>query len=305
MPNSKKKKLIVIAGPTAVGKTALSIELANDLKTEIISADSRQFFRELNIGTAKPSAQELSEAPHHFINSHSITQTYSAGDFERDCLSLLDSLFETLDYVILTGGSGFYIKALLEGLDELPIPAPGLRESLTERLQNEGLEVLRKELETVDPVFFQSSETSNPQRVLRALEVYKTTGKPISQYRLENKKERDFNPVCIAVNRDRAELYQRIDTRIDNMLNDGLVEEVRGLSEFKSHQALQTVGYKEVFEYLDGNYDEEEMIRVLKQNSRRYAKRQLTWFRHQGNFEWFDVEDYDQILHFIKAELAI
>ncbi|MCE7061393.1 tRNA (adenosine(37)-N6)-dimethylallyltransferase MiaA [Dyadobacter sp. CY343] len=305
MPNSKKKKLVVIAGPTAVGKTALSIELAKDLKTEIISADSRQFFRELNIGTAKPSAQELSEAPHHFINSHSITQTYSAGDFERDCLSLLDSLFETLDYVILTGGSGFYIKALLEGLDELPTPAPGLREFLTERLQNEGLEILRKELERVDPVFFQSSETSNPQRVLRALEVYKTMGKPISQYRLENKKERDFNPVCIAVNRDRAELYQRIDTRIDNMLNDGLVEEVQGLREFKSHQALQTVGYKEVFEYLDGNYDEEEMIRVLKQNSRRYAKRQLTWFRHQGNFEWFDVEDYDQILHFIKTQLAI
>ncbi|KAA0991470.1 tRNA (adenosine(37)-N6)-dimethylallyltransferase MiaA [Dyadobacter aurulentus] len=305
MPNSKKKKLIIIAGPTAVGKTAISIKLAKDLNSEIISADSRQFFRELNIGTAKPSSQELNEVHHHYINSHSIIENYSAGDFERDVIALLETVFETADHIVMTGGSGFYIKAVLEGLDDLPVPLPGLRESLTERLHTEGLHVLQQELETIDPAFHNSSEILNPQRVLRALEVYKTTGTPISQFRLRNKKERNFEPVCIAVNRERAELYQRIDTRIDSMLADGLVDEVRGLSGFRTHQALQTVGYKEVFDFLDGTYDEQEMIRILKQNSRRYAKRQLTWFRHQGNFEWFDVEDYEKILGHIRARLLV
>ncbi|KQS31427.1 tRNA (adenosine(37)-N6)-dimethylallyltransferase MiaA [Dyadobacter sp. Leaf189] len=303
MPNTGKKKLIVIAGPTAVGKTALSVKLGLDLDTEIISADSRQFFRELNIGTAKPSTEELRQVVHHFINSHSIQQTYSAGDFERDVIKLLKAHFEHSDYMIMTGGSGFYIKAVLEGLDDLPAPAPGLREKLTDKLVAEGLDVLQKEIAAVDPGFAATSELSNPQRVIRALEVYYTTGTPISEYKLRNVKSRDFEPICIAVNRDRTELYNRIDKRIDIMLQDGLVDEVKSLVPYRSHQALQTVGYKEVFEFLDNKYDESEMIRLLKQNSRRYAKRQLTWFRHQGDFKWFDVEDYDNIRAYISTHL--
>ncbi|WP_031530416.1 tRNA (adenosine(37)-N6)-dimethylallyltransferase MiaA [Dyadobacter crusticola] len=304
MPNTGKKKLIVIAGPTAVGKTALSVKLGMDLQTEIISADSRQFFRELNIGTAKPTNEELQQVVHHFINSHSIQETYSAGDFERDVIKLLEAHFEHSDYLIMTGGSGFYIKAVLEGLDDLPAPAPGLRESLTEKWHSQGLETLQKELAAIDPNFAGSSEISNPQRVVRALEVYYTTGTPISEYKLRNVKSRDFEPICIAVNRDRTELYNRIDKRIDLMLHDGLVEEVKSLVPYRAHQALQTVGYKEVFEFLDNKYDEAEMIRLLKQNSRRYAKRQLTWFRHQGDFKWFDVEDYSAIRGFINQQLA-
>ncbi|WAC12112.1 tRNA (adenosine(37)-N6)-dimethylallyltransferase MiaA [Dyadobacter pollutisoli] len=302
MPNSQNKYLIIVAGPTAVGKTSLSIQLAKDLKTEIISADSRQFFRELNIGTAKPSADELAEVHHHFINSHSITETYSAGDFERDTLKLLDSLFQKFNVVIMTGGSGFYVKAVSEGLDYLPAPAPGLRESLTQRLNDEGLAKLQEEISEFDPVFAKSNEIANPQRVLRALEVYHTTGAPISNYHIKDVQKRPFQQICIALDRDRKELYDRIDSRMDTMLQDGLVEEVRSLIDFRSHHALQTVGYKEVYGFLDGHYDENEMVRLLKQNSRRYAKRQLTWFRHQGNFEWFDADEYEGILSYINEK---
>jgi tRNA dimethylallyltransferase len=303
MSNTKKKKLIVIAGPTAVGKTALSVRLAQDLNTEIISADSRQFFRELNVGTAKPSEDELQQVHHYFINSHSIAENYSAGDFERDALMLLSSHFEKNDYIIMTGGSGFYIKAVLEGLDELPAPAAGLRESLTEKLSKDGLPVMQEEITRFDPEFATSREISNPQRVVRALEVFYTTGIPISQYQRGNVKIRDFDVIGVAVNRERAALYKRIDLRMDLMLENGLIEEVKGLIPYRSHQALQTVGYKEVFEYLDEKYDEQEMVRLLKQNSRRYAKRQLTWFRHQGPFRWFDVEDYNAILTYVNENL--
>jgi tRNA dimethylallyltransferase len=299
MAGPLKKKLIVIAGPTAVGKTDLSIRLAKKLRTEIISADSRQFFKEMRIGTAKPDDLQLKEVPHHFVNSHSISDTYSAGDFERDVLRLLDDLFLKYDAVVMTGGSGLYIKAVLIGLDDLPAPLPGLRDSLTQRLAIEGLSALQNEISGIDPAFAKTSEISNPQRVLRALEVYHSTGVPISQYQQNMTRDRNFQAISIALDRDRKELYERIDQRMDLMISEGLVQEAKDLIAYRTHHALQTVGYKEVYGFLDGLYGEEEMVRLLKQNSRRYAKRQLTWFRHQGKFEWFNPGEYEKILSYI------
>lgn len=303
MPNSKEKYLIILAGPTAVGKTALSIRLAQALKTVIISADSRQFFKELNIGTAKPDQSDLETVPHYFINSHSISETYSAGDFERDVLKLLEELFTKYDQVILTGGSGFYIKAISEGLDELPGPLAGFRESLTKRLTDEGLIKLQEEVTEVDPDFAGSKEIANPQRVVRALEVFYTTGIPISKYQQKKMLNRPFKQILIALDRERSELYQRIDTRMDSMIDQGLVEEAQQLIQFREHHALQTVGYKEVFGFFDGMYEKKEMVRLLKQNSRRYAKRQLTWFKHQGDFKWFHPDDFTSVLAYIETKI--
>ncbi|MCF0074819.1 tRNA (adenosine(37)-N6)-dimethylallyltransferase MiaA [Dyadobacter sp. CY261] len=300
-----KKHLVTIAGPTAVGKTALTIKLARDLDTEIISADSRQFFRELNIGTAKPTQDELVQVRHHFIDSHSISETYSAGDFERDALALLDQLFQKYDIVLMTGGSGFYVKAVLEGLDDLPAPLPGLRESLTQKLADQGLAVLQEEIRGIDPTFAATPELANPQRVLRALEVFYTSGTSISQFKVRNVRNRPFAPINIALDRDRAELYGRIDQRMEIMLQEGLVEEAKSVIAYREHHALKTVGYREVYGFLDSEYNEKEMVRLLKQNSRRYAKRQLTWFRHQGNFEWFHPDEYDHILQYVRKQTGL
>ncbi len=287
--------LIVIAGPTAVGKTELCIRLAERMNAEIISADSRQFFRELSIGTAKPSAEQLERVKHHFINTHTIAEPYSAGDFERDVLALLPALFERNHRVIMTGGSGLYIKAVCEGLDDLPQPEEGLRDQLTARLNSEGLARLQEEIQEKDPAFAATAEINNPQRVVRALEVWHTTGQPISSFQKKERASRPFRQVLIALDRDRQELYNRIEDRVDLMLEEGLVEEVKSVAAYRSHHALQTVGYKEVYGFLDGLYDEKEMVRLLKQNTRRYAKRQLTWFRHQGNFKWFHAGDEEGI----------
>ncbi len=305
MPNSPQKYLVTVAGPTAVGKTALSIRLARDLGTEIISADSRQFFRELSIGTAKPTPEELMQAKHHFVDSHSISEVYSAGDFERDALLLLDDLFQKHDIVVMTGGSGFYVKAVLEGLDDLPAPLPGLRESLMQKLNDNGLPSLQEEIRRIDPGFAATTEIANPQRVVRALEVFHTSGTPISQLKIKNTRSRPFRAVNVALDRDRAELYQRIDQRMETMLQEGLVEEAKSVIAYRDHHALKTVGYREVYSYLDGEYDEKEMVRLLKQNSRRYAKRQLTWFRHQGNFEWFHPEEYGRILEYVREQTGL
>lgn len=304
MSNTAEKYLIVVAGPTAVGKTELSITLAKALNTEIISADSRQFFRELNIGTAKPDVNELAEVTHHFINSHSITENYSAGDFERDVLILLKRLFQDKNCVIMTGGSGLYIKAVLEGLDDLPPPLPGLRQKLTQRLQAEGLTTLQSEVGRIDPAFAATPEIANPQRVVRALEVFYSTGIPISNYQLGESRKRAFKPILIALDRDRAELYNRIEMRMDLMLDTGLVSEAKSLMNYRSHHALQTVGYKEIFGFLDGLYDEQEMVRLLKQNTRRYAKRQLTWFRHQGDFKWFRAGQTEDVIRYAKDSMG-
>jgi tRNA dimethylallyltransferase len=283
--------LVIIAGPTAVGKTDICVSLAKTLKTEIISADSRQFYKELSIGTAKPTPQEMQGVVHHFIDSHSITDYYSAGDFERDCLALLDKLFQQYPIVILTGGSGMFIKAITEGLDDMPEAPLQLREALEQRAVTEGLESLLTELQQLDPLYYQQVEKRNHQRIVRALEVCLSTGKPFSSFRQKNTVQRPFEILKICLDRPRPDLYARIDARIDAMLVAGLVEEAKQVMPYRHHNALQTVGYKEIYEWLDGNYDYDEMVRLLKRNSRRYAKRQLTWFRHQDEFMWLPVNE--------------
>ena len=295
------KQLIVIAGPTAVGKTDLSIEVARSLQTVILSADSRQFYCELDVGVAKPNATQLSSVPHHFINSNSIAQLYSAGDFERDALVLLSKIFKTHDHVVLTGGSGLYIKAICDGLDDLPQPIEGLRENLEARLQVVGVEPLRAELMEIDPDFFQFSDPQNTRRMVRALEVYYTTGQPYSSFLKRDVAKRPFEIIQIALQRPRDELYQRINQRCDQMLADGLIEETKSLVAFRRQNSLQTVGYKEVFDFLDGHTDYNEMVRLFKQNTRRYAKRQMTWFRNQGNFKWFSADDLNGVLAHIQS----
>jgi tRNA dimethylallyltransferase len=290
------KTLLVIAGPTAVGKTDLCVRLAKRLDTAVVSADSRQLYRELTIGTAKPSPAEMDGVPHYFIDSHSITDPVNAGRYERECLALLEQLFLKKDVVILSGGTGLYIQAVCFGLDDMPVIDPALREQIFQRLHTEGLNILQEELRELDPVYVQTADLQNPIRVTRALEVCLSTGQPYSSFRRKQAAERPFQSRLVALERPREELYARIDTRMDRMLAHGLIEEVRSLYAYRDLTALQTVGYQEIFPYLDGTYDYEEMVRLLKRNSRRYAKRQLTWFRNQADFWWYHPQQDDAIL---------
>lgn len=285
------KRLIIVAGPTAVGKTALCVELAKILNTEIISADSRQFYSELNIGTAKPTIQEMQGVPHHFVGSHTITNHYSVGDYERDALILIEQLFQKYDNLILTGGSGMFLKVICEGIDPMPNAPLALRETLESRAKNEGIEILFDELKALDPSYANVVDIKNHQRIVRALEVCLDTGKPFSSFRIKQKVERSFEIIKFCLNRDREDLYERINLRMDLMLENGLLEEAKSLTSFKNHNALQTVGYKEVFDYFDEKCSFEEMVTMLKQNSRRYAKRQLTWFRNQDQYQWLMMND--------------
>lgn len=297
----RHKTLIVIVGPTAVGKTAMAIELAQYFETEIISADSRQFYREMNIGTAKPTASELSQAPHHFIDSHSIEEDYSAGDFERDALAKISTLFQKKDIVIMVGGSGLFVRAVCEGLDNLPKALSETRERLNNRFENEGIVPLQAYLKEVDPVYYDQVDISNVQRVIRALEVFETTGLPFSNFLQNTKAQRPFKIITIGLTMDRATLYERINMRVDLMVKDGLLDEVKSLILFKHKPALMTVGYSELFDFLDGNISWEEAIDKIKQNSRRYAKRQLTWFKKDISTVWFDPKDKKQIIDYIQS----
>jgi tRNA dimethylallyltransferase len=281
-----KRKLIVIVGPTAVGKTAVAMELAERLETEIISADSRQIFREMEIGTAKPSAAELAKVKHHFVNVKSIEEGYDAGQYGRDALELTTQLFEKFDRLILCGGSGLYVKALLEGFDEMPEVAAGVREKIIQEYNLKGLEWLQKEVEKIDPEYFLQVDVKNPQRLMRALELYCASGKPLSVLRKRQKKELPFEVVKIGLELQREELYQRIDDRMDKMIEQGLFEEAEKLYAKRKLNALQTVGYREIFGFMDGAYDREEAVRLLKRNSRHYAKRQLTWFKKDREIAW-------------------
>ncbi len=293
------KTLLVVAGPTAVGKTALCVRLAKTLKTDVVSADSRQLYRELSIGAAKPTPEEMAGVQHHFIGSHSVTDAVNAGRYERACLARLDELFGKNDVVVMTGGTGLYIQAVCVGLDEMPRIDPILRAQLQARWQTEGLAFLQDELRRLDPVYAQTADLQNPIRVTRALEVCLSTGRPYSQFRRREPIRRPFRVVLTALDRPRDELYARIDARVDTMLTAGLLDEVRSLEPYRGLSALQTVGYQEVFPYLDGTCGYDEMINLLKRNTRRYAKRQLTWFRNQGNYQWFNPEDEDGILRTI------
>ncbi|SDP62820.1 tRNA dimethylallyltransferase [Mucilaginibacter sp. OK268] len=291
MAGSATKTLIVVAGPTAVGKTAAAIELARHYHTVVVSADSRQFFREMSIGTAKPSEQELAAVKHYFINSHSITEPFSVGDFEKQGLALLNELFKTHDQVILAGGSGLYIKAICEGFDDLPTADPAIRERLNQELEERGIAYLQQQLQSVDPVYYNEVDLGNPQRIIRALEVFESSGKPFSSYRQATINKRPFNIIKLALNLPREILYNRINHRVDLMVQQGLLTEVEALLPSRHLNALNTVGYAELFDYFDGKTSLEKAIEMIKQNTRRFAKRQLTWFRKDNAFHWFQASD--------------
>lgn len=297
------KTLIAIVGPTAVGKTAAAIFLAQHYNTVILSADSRQFYRELNIGTAKPDAHELAQAKHYFIDSHSIAQEYSAGDFERDALDIVAQLFKQHDIIILVGGSGLFVRALCEGLDHFPKADEATRAHLNQAYQQHGLEPLQQRLLQVDPDYYLTADISNPQRVIRALEIFEETGQPFSSFHLKKTDQRPFQVLTIGLHMDRAALYERINLRVEMMLANGLLQEVKSVLPYRDKAALQTVGYTELFDFLDGHCTYDEAVDKIKQNSRRYAKRQITWFKKYGNTKWFEPAQRTDILTYIEHQM--
>lgn len=303
---NNSRLLICIVGPTGIGKTTLSIRLAQAFSTEIISSDSRQFYREMSIGTAVPSQEELATVPHHFIHSHSIEEQYSVGDFERDALKLIyekfypensEILFEKL---ILVGGSGLYTDAVVKGLDDLPTSSPTLRRELTEKLELQGISSLQSLLQKVDPEYYAVTDIQNPHRLIRALEVYFLSGKPYSSFRKNTLRKRNFNHCYIGLTAAREIIYDRINKRVNQMIADGLVEEAEKLYPYRHHAALQTVGYRELFEYFEGKWSLDFAISEIKKNTRRFAKRQLTWYRKNPDVNWFDYKtDAQEIVEFI------
>lgn len=296
----KEKTLVSVVGPTAIGKTALAIQLAQYFNIEIISADSRQFFKEMEIGTAKPNINELAAAKHHFIDSHSIQQLFSTGDFEVEGLKKLEEIFVRHDIAIMVGGSGLYVNALINGLDEMPEIDLSIRTQLNEQFKIEGIAPIQSKLAEVDPEYFSKVDQHNPQRMIRGLEVFLSTGQKLSSMLSATKKERPFNIVKIGLNTDRAMLYNRINSRVDQMISSGLIEEVESLSAFRTYNALNTVGYSEIFEYLDGKISLEDAISSIKQNTRRFAKRQLTWFRRDEEINWFEPDQGNQVIDHIE-----
>lgn len=284
----KTKYLISIVGPTAIGKTALSIKLANHFNTDIISADSRQFFKEMQIGTAAPSAGELAAAKHHFIHHKSIQDSYNVGSFEKDAIQHLNNIFKNHNIVIMVGGSGLYIDAVTSGLDHFPEVDKSIRESLNNNLEIKGLQYLQKQLKELDLVSHDSIAIDNPHRVIRALEVCIGTGKPYSSFLNKEKGVREFKTISIGLNAEREIIYNRINQRVDSMMEEGFLEEVKSLFLHKNLNALNTVGYKELFNYLDGEWELDFAISEIKKNTRRFAKRQLTWFKKNEKIQWFD-----------------
>jgi len=296
---NSRKLLIIITGPTAVGKTSFSIELAKLLHTEIISADSRQFYREMKIGTAPPSLQELNDIKHHFIGHLSVHDHYNVSKYESDAVNRINELFRTYDKLIMVGGSGLYINAVIHGIDDLPDPDETTRNYFKSLYANEGIESLRKLLWKSDPEYYAQVDLKNPSRLIRALEVCFTTGKKYSQLRKNEIKQRNFRHIIIGLNRQRDELFEIINRRTDKMIEHGLVEEAAGLYSLRTLNALNTVGYKEIFEYFDGIITLEQAIENIKTNTRRYAKRQLTWFGKIPEIHWFQPSEKDKIFKFI------
>lgn len=284
------KKLLVIAGPTAVGKTDYSIEAALRCGSPVISCDSRQIYKEMTIGTAVPDASQLAAVKHYFIHSISVLDAYSSGQYEIDALALMDKLFsEGHETLVMAGGSGFYIDAVCKGLDNLPVPPPELREELTRRVREEGVETLADELKRLDPAAWKAIDIKNGQRVVRALETIIVSGRSFTEFKLAEPRKRDFEIEKICLTRPRDVIYDRIDRRVLQMIDKGLVEEVRGLEKYRNLPALQTVGYKEIFGYLDGKYSLDEAIRLIQRNTRHYAKKQLTWWKRDNAIKWIDL----------------
>lgn len=284
----KRKTLLTIVGPTAIGKTRMAIALATHFGTEILSCDSRQFFKELRIGTAVPSAEELMAVPHHFIQHKSIFEAYSVGDFERDAIALLDKLFKKHDVVVMVGGSGLYAKAIIDGLDDFPEVDEVIRQELNEAYAQKGIGYLQELLKTLDEVQYNQMDVQNPQRLIRALEVCRASGKPYSSFLQRKEKQRDFTSVQIGLTADRTEVYERINKRVDMMLEEGLLIEAQNMMPYKHLNALQTVGYKELFSFFEGECSFEVAIEAIKMNTRRFAKRQFTWFQKDKRIKWFD-----------------
>lgn len=295
------KSLIVVAGPTAAGKSALAIRLAKHFDTEVVSADSRQVFAEMNIGTAKPLSEELSAVTHHFIGNVSIEEGYDAATYGEQALEVIGGILAKRDYAVLVGGSGLYIKAVVEGFDPMPEVPGEVRAHIVEKYRSDGLAWLQQQVKDRDPVYFETVDRQNPQRLMRALEILTVSGERPSELRKSTKRDLAFNVIKVGVAPERDTLNMRIDQRVDEMIAAGLFEEATALYPRRHLNALQTVGYQEIFGYLDGEYDKDEAIRLLKRNTRHYAKRQLTWFKRDIGIKWFSPAELDGIIEHIKA----
>lgn len=299
---NSKKTLIVLIGPTGVGKTDLSISIAEKYKSPIISADSRQLYSELKIGTAAPTEEYLKRVKHYFVGTLKLTDYYSAAQYESDVICLLDELFKENDTILLTGGSMMYIDAICNGIDDIPTVDSDTRQMMMEKYEKEGLERLCAELKLLDPEYYSIVDLKNPKRVIHALEICYMTGKTYTSFRTGNKKQRPFNIIKIGLCRDREELYERINKRVDIMISDGLVDEVKSVYKYKDLNSLNTVGYKEIIQYLDGNCTLDFAIEKIKQNSRIYSRKQMTWFKRDNEITWFHPDNKEEIMKFIESE---
>ena len=294
--------LIIIAGPTAVGKTKLAIQLAKDFQSSIFSCDSRQFYKELNIGTAKPSKDELKEVNHFFINNKSIRDYYSAGDYEKDIITKLNQYFKTNKIAFLVGGSGMYIDAVCKGLDQLP-KNNKIRNQLNQQFLDRGINSIQKQLQNLDPEHYYKMDINNPQRIIRALEVCILTGKPYSSFLLNTSKKRDFDYLKFLLHLEKEQLQSNINSRVNRMIKDGLIEEAKNLSDFKNLNALKTVGYKELYEYFNGSLDINSAIEKIKINTKKYSKRQMTWFKKDSDYEWVENSSHSKSVHIISNRI--
>jgi len=301
----KNKYLVIILGPTASGKTETGIQIAEIFNTEIISADSRQFYKELKIGTAVPDKHQLNNIKHHFIQSISIHDYYNVSMYEQEALEILDRLFREKDIAVMAGGSGMYVDVVCHGIDDLPSIDPAVRDTLEQRLKDEGIGSLRHELKRLDPAYYARADLKNPKRIMKALEIYYMTGIPYSSLLTGPKKERPFQILKIGLNPDRDELYEKINLRVDIMIQHGLIDEAKSLYDIRNCNALNTVGYKEIFDYLDGKTTLEQAVSLIKRNTRRYARRQLTWFRRDKSITWFKPGDVVSIIDFVKQKTGI
>ena len=299
------KYLIVITGPTGIGKSKTGVLLAKHFHSEIISADSRQIFREMTIGTAVPTKEELSEVRHHLIHSHSITENYNASRYETESIELIEKLFVTNNILFLVGGSMLYIDSICKGIDEIPnIPAE-IRESVQNQFRTEGLESIRLQLKKLDPEYYHSVDLKNHTRIIHALEVCLLTGKPYSSFRLNRNKLRSFKIIKIGLNCDREQLHNKINNRVDQMIADGLEKEARNLFHLRDLSSMNTVGYRELFDYFDGTITKDQAIELIKRNSRRYARKQLTWFRNDPEVKWFEPQQFNEIKNYIEAQIKM